>query len=61
MAGMGLTSGLVRDFWENGFVIVPGVLGRAELARAPLVIRSRQPVIPFLHAQTMVVLEKIHL
>jgi len=33
----------------------------AELARAPLVIRSRQPVIPFLHAQTMVVLEKIHL
>ncbi|MBI3610824.1 MAG: class I SAM-dependent methyltransferase [Nitrospirae bacterium] len=31
---------------------------KAEAARAPLVIRSRRPVIPFLHAQTMVVLEK---
>jgi SAM-dependent methyltransferase len=30
----------------------------AETARAPLVVRSRRPVILFLHAQTMVVLEK---
>lgn len=31
----------------------------AEVACAPLVIRSRRPAIPFLHAQTLVVLEKI--
>lgn len=30
----------------------------SELSRTPLAVRSRRPVIPFLHAQTLAVLEK---
>jgi hypothetical protein len=30
----------------------------SEVSRTPLVIQSRRPVIPFLHAQTLAVLEK---
>ena len=32
----------------------------AEVKAAPLAVRSRRPVFPFLHAQTLVVLEKVH-
>lgn len=31
----------------------------SEVGAAPLAVRSRRPVIPFLHAQTMVILEKV--